>query len=293
MNLSFFIVLKYGFQTFNININNCDQLPFEKIQHLIFKDILGVQRKASNLAIKYELATVPICCKAIISMFKYYKRLKNVKNKNSTRNQILIAASLEDDNLYSNGVKDNWQSQIEKLKKKLNLPSLDITDNTFSTCLKNFYIKNVNLQLQNIEFSKCGKLLFFSQIRKNYELQDYLKYPINKAIRSKLTKLRISAHPLEIEVGRYSKPCIPKESRFCHYCKTVVESEIHFIYDCPLYIDLRKKYCSLNICNLNDNILKENHCKVLCNPDNAVHSRRLCEFLYECFELRSKNKAQL
>ena len=77
------------------------------------------------------------------------------------------------------------------------------------------------MQLQNIEFSKRGKLLFYSQIRKNCELQGYLKFPINTSVRSKLTKLRISAHPLEIENGRYSKPCIPKESRFCHFCKSL------------------------------------------------------------------------
>jgi hypothetical protein len=70
------------------------------------------------------------------------------------------------------------------------------------------------MQLQNIEFSKSGKLLFYSKIRKNYELQDYLKFPIVKTVRSKLTKLRISAHSLQIETGRYSRPYIPRESRF-------------------------------------------------------------------------------
>ena len=92
------------------------------------------------------------------------------------------------------------------------------------------------MQLQNIEFSKRGKLLFYSQIRKNYELQVYLKFPINKSVHSTLTKLRISARPLEIENGRYSKPCIPKESRFCHFCKTIVEDEIQFIYMTVLYM---------------------------------------------------------
>jgi hypothetical protein len=31
-----------------------DQFPFEKTQNLTFKDILGVQRKASNLAVLCE-----------------------------------------------------------------------------------------------------------------------------------------------------------------------------------------------------------------------------------------------
>ena len=69
------------------------------------------------------------------------------------------------------------------------------------------------MQLQNIENSKHGKLLIYGQIRKNYELQGYLKIPINKSVRSKLTKLRISAHPLEIGNGRY-KTMFPKRISF-------------------------------------------------------------------------------
>jgi hypothetical protein len=38
-----------------------------------------------------------------------------------------------------------------------------------------------------------------------YELQDYLKFPIIKVVRCKLTQLRISAHLLEIETGRSVK----------------------------------------------------------------------------------------
>ena len=67
-------------------------------------------------------------------MFKYYnKRLKNRNNENGIRNQILIAAFLEDVKFYNSGVKENWQGQIDILKKTLKLPSLDISDSTFSS----------------------------------------------------------------------------------------------------------------------------------------------------------------
>ena len=223
-------------------------------------------------------------------MFKYYKRLQNHDVENGIKNPILVAAKLEDDNLYNTGTQENWQGLLKRLRNKLNLPSLDISECTFHNYLKNYYIDNINMQLQNTEFSKCGKLLFYSKIRKSYELQDYLKYPIVKVVRSKLTKLRLSAHPLEIETGRYSKPCIPRECRFCSFCKNTVEDELHFLYDCPIYKDIRKKYYPLNIYNTNDDLSKENHCKVLCNPASVVHARRLCEFLHECFELRSKSR---
>ena len=74
-------------------------------------------------------------------------RLKTTIMKMEFRNQILIASFLEDVKLSNSGVKENWQGQVDKIKKTLKLPSLDITDNTFSSCLKNFYIKNVNMQL--------------------------------------------------------------------------------------------------------------------------------------------------
>ena len=65
---------------FNININKCDNLPFEKNQHLVFKDILGLHSKASNLAVKHELGELPLCLKGFSLMFNYFLRLNNFKN---------------------------------------------------------------------------------------------------------------------------------------------------------------------------------------------------------------------
>ena len=68
---------------------------------------------------------------------------------------------------------------------------------------------------------------------------------------SYLTKLRISAHQLYVETGRYCNPSIPRENRFCFHCKNIVEDEKHFLLDCPLYKHVRKKYSKL----LDTNIL--------------------------------------
>ena len=46
---------------FNLNLDTLDKLPFEKVQNMIFKNILGVHGKASNLAINAELGTFPAC----------------------------------------------------------------------------------------------------------------------------------------------------------------------------------------------------------------------------------------
>ena len=45
---------------------------------------------------------------------------------------------------------------------------------------------------------------------------------------SYLTKLRISAHQLYVETGRYCNPAILREKRFCFHCKNIVEDDKHF-----------------------------------------------------------------
>jgi hypothetical protein len=97
------------------------------------------------------------------------------------------------------------------------------------------------LFLNKISSSRSGKLYFYSNIlnHADYKLQDYLKFPLKKHQRSQLTKLRISAHSLLIEAGRYCKPIIPKEKRFCYNCKLMVENEKHFVLYCPVYDNLR------------------------------------------------------
>ena len=42
-----------------------------------------------------------------------------------------------------------------------------------------------------------------------------------------------------IETGRYKKPKIPKEERFCPFCADKVEDEVHFLIKCPTYNNLR------------------------------------------------------
>ena len=58
------------------------------------------------------------------------------------------------------------------------------------------------------------------------------------------TKLRISAHELEIERGRYSDTL--RENRICNWCKIsmgakIIECENHVLFECDMYADLRAK----------------------------------------------------
>ena len=65
--------------------------------------------------------------------------------------------------------------------------------------------------------------------------------PMAPKYRSALAKLRTGILPLEIEVGRYRN--LPEDERFCKICDTgLVEDELHFLFNCPAYDDIRKSF---------------------------------------------------
>ena len=57
-----------------------------------------------------------------------------------------------------------------------------------------------------------------------------------------MTKLRVSSHRLEIEVGRWARPNrTPINERKCRYCDKL-EDEFHFLLECTQYVELMKQY---------------------------------------------------
>ena len=65
----------------------------------------------------------------------------------------------------------------------------------------------------------------------------------NPEIRRTVTKFRLSNDRLNIETGRHKN--IPKELRFCHFCRNTVESELHFLIECPTCRILRKELVNM------------------------------------------------
>ena len=99
-----------------------------------------------------------------------------------------------------------------------------------------------------------------------------------------MSKIRLSAHSLAIETGRYGRPPVPATERFCKYCKDKVENEIHFILDCPLYKSVRDKFDSLFLNSLN--LGEENAIKHILNPENQMDMKNICSYLKDSFTIR-------
>ena len=75
----------------------------------------------------------------------------------------------------------------------------------------------------------------------NFEHQLYLEALNVKKFRVAMTKLKVSSHRLEIDVGRWARDNrTPINERKCRYCDKL-EDEFHVLLECTLYVDLRKQ----------------------------------------------------
>jgi hypothetical protein len=150
--------------------------------------------------------------------------------------------------------------------------------------MSTYYSGKLMNQLIHIRNSETGKLRFFSKILATFELQKYLTFNINRYVRSFLTKLRLSAHSLAIETGRYCKPTIPANERFCKACKDKVEDEHHFLIECPIYNSVRDKFFTLF--NRKFNETTEVTINRLLNPSSVQDLNNIFLYLKESYSLR-------
>ena len=131
-----------------------------------------------------------------------------------------------------------------------------------------------------------------------FSLENYVtQLPLN--IRRNLTKIRISAHNLAIETGRYGNT-IPSSvsntdnKRLCHHCKTT-ESEFHLIFECQLYSSVRNESIKLlnDVTTIKFEANEPTFCTIMsCLNGDFEVATILCDFINKCFEIRQDSIKQ-
>ena len=101
-----------------------------------------------------------------------------------------------------------------------------VYSDSFKTKYNNLYKEYYFQQL-----SPTGKTNVYSRIKKSYCYEKYLDQLENKDLRRNITKIRISAHCLPIELLR--KKGIEQGKRLCNLCNTgSIGSEVHVLIHC-------------------------------------------------------------
>ena len=261
-------------------IPKINRVPSERLHQHFLKWALGLHRKASNIGAWGESGRYPLAYQSIKLTLNYYQRLtklshdkfvyaalqeqkllnlpwyKNIESltkidqifnqdhvtafqtkTQSNKNQTAPIIPMTPPN-YSKSSQDLLK-ELSSLRSTKPLPSKQFRPTHVLKCLREHF-KNC----WEYEKSKSPKLNFYHSTKSIFEKEPYLDVINNAASRYRITRLRISAHDLEIETGRYSNT--PRENRVCKWClltlsDNIIENETHMLYHCDLYSELRSK----------------------------------------------------
>ena len=248
----------------------------EKVHLSFLKWALGVHRKASNIGVWGESGRLPLVYESIRLSINYMKRIENLENTSlvsaALREQkklnlpwyARMKAILKIDEIYSNDHVTAYHALYPKSKlikpNRIEIPHVLLSHVEKLNPVKSekcrtwkiieALTENFKLSWQHQKFTS-PKLTFYHKVKSTFGLEPYLACK-NFKNRSNTTQLRISAHKLQIERGRYIN--LPREKRTCLWCQTTlgqdyIEDESHFLFNCDLYQGLRNKL----IANLNKN----------------------------------------
>ena len=90
----------------------------------------------------------------------------------------------------------------------------------------------------NSEGRDQNKLRLYKTFKGSFSEEPYISLVPNRNQRAALTRLRVSAHHLQIAVGRYTSPPTPVGLRFCRFCYTEpqsIDTEFHFLFECSAF----------------------------------------------------------
>ena len=92
-----------------------------------------------------------------------------------------------------------------------------------------------------------------------------------------MCQLRLGILPIMVETGRFRN--MQLKDRLCPFCNCV-EDELHFLFTCIKYIDLRNMYLSPHMVGVD---LVNN-----LNTLSSSHSRAMAKYIVKSYERRRK-----
>ncbi len=225
-----------------------EQFPVEKIHLSFCKYILGVHRKAVNAAVRGETGRYPLGVDMMVQMGKYIDHIRGPEYENS----LLREAFIESKRIHDKG----GQSWVSFLTNSLKLHNISLDQyldwgklgyKRFKGALIKSYQEKWQEEVRGDgvnEDKGVGKLATYRKLKQSLHCEKYLADVQNRSQRVAMSKFRISAHRLEVEVGRHTSPITPREQRFCKACKArnvmVLGDEFHCLMICPKYEDTRE-----------------------------------------------------
>ena len=203
-----------------------------KVTVSFLRQLLGVHKKTSNLAILGETGKYPLSVKIFQQIVKYCFRLTY------SENTLLKACKYANLAQNQSGLQ-NWYRMAQYLLKMTEVEDIHtVTDEKSANRAIHIFIQKIkkrydewwNLKMSSVE---NRKLDFLFQYKKTFKFEQYLD-TLPRHIRIYVTRLRTSSHNFPIETLRYVRPKVDAQDRKCDICNSnEVGDEHHYMLRCP------------------------------------------------------------
>ena len=266
----------------------------ETVNQRFCRLILSLHKKTSRLAVLGELSRYPLLITSLVQSIKYKWTILNKCDKSS----VLYAAVNEMEQFSASNI-DCWVhriKQIESLCKiksfpgytKINVVKTSI-ERTLQSIFDRFYIDQINECKIGDDMINHNKLRLYATVKGSFKREPYIDLVQSRNQRAWLSRLRSSAHHLEIEQGRWNKT--PISERFCKLCKSgKIGDEFHAVMDCEIFNIKRACFIGkMNSILPGFNLLStENQFKTILCPTKPAAVKVINQFLRILFLARDK-----
>ena len=204
--------------------------PMEKLYNMCIKHLLGVRKNTTNTLCLVELGCPPLKALVAQRQRKFFKRMW-AERVNMIDDPFFFAIQLVRNSNITTGRHIN-----------------DLINNDFDDVGQS--MNNLHQEIINSQSSKC---IYYKEINPNMHIHDiYInKSTVNELERISWSKLRLSAHSLAIETGRWNRRGrgrLPIDERLCQ-CG-LVQTEFHVFEECVLSQHFRQMYNVTSLFNL-------------------------------------------
>lgn len=257
-------ILLYGCEVWGFE----DVGILEKVQIYFCRHILKLNKTTQKNILLYETGLIPINILVKCRVVKNWVKIMTGKTTKYVRKMVecLLVYYLNTEH------KSNWIHFIDKTltengMRNFFLNPYSYRHDEFTLRLEDQFHQEVNNQLNN-----SNRTLFYRAIKAKFgfeEILDEIKPPLVYY----LMKFKVGNHKLPVETGRWDQT--PHNERYCHHCIEDIGDEFHYVFLCPLFSQLRKKYIHPYFYN-RPNMYKA---ALLFQRKNRKDITRLCMFI--------------
>ena len=211
----------------------------EKVHVLACKKYLGLPLKTPNKMVYGELGRYPLFINSQIRCIKYWFRLLVMDQNRLPKQAYQMMLSMD------RVGKRCWVTEIKELLSKAGFHEIWLNQGVahVNVFLRIFKKRLIDMYLQEWTGAIRDKERYclYSQIKDSLNMSAYLQNIDIFCFRVALSQIRCGVLPINSNMNRYGMDIMQS---FCPFCKDCIEDEQHFLYICPLYLELRTRFFS-------------------------------------------------